>query len=118
MKWGGLMSIPCHMKPSMMVLPRLAKPPKKQFKNLAKHIKHKLYEKNPCCHYCGRKLTFEESTLDHKIPRSKSGKTNMKNSVLSCLRCNRLKDDMPYGDFIRKIRKLIKDKKLLPSNKI
>jgi len=44
------------------------------------------------CSYCGNKFTTKELNLDHIIPRSRGGKTNWENIVLSCIPCNSRKD--------------------------
>ena len=43
------------------------------------------------CQYCARDLTTREATLDHVIPRSRSGKTTWDNIVCCCAACNRKK---------------------------
>lgn len=40
------------------------------------------------CQYCGRKMTLDELTFDHVIPRSRGGKTNFENIVSACVPCN------------------------------
>jgi 5-methylcytosine-specific restriction endonuclease McrA len=40
------------------------------------------------CFYCGAELTFKESTVDHKLPRARGGKSNIENLVCSCQKCN------------------------------
>jgi 5-methylcytosine-specific restriction endonuclease McrA len=45
------------------------------------------------CAYCGEKKRSEDLNLDHVIPRSRGGKTNWENIVLSCIDCNRIKAD-------------------------
>lgn len=40
------------------------------------------------CQYCEAKLTKEESTVDHVLPRSRGGTTSWENCVLSCNSCN------------------------------
>jgi 5-methylcytosine-specific restriction endonuclease McrA len=55
-------------------------------KNLYKHYGHK------CC-YCGNKFKSEDLNLDHIIPKSRGGKTDWSNIVLSCLKCNSDKDN-------------------------
>lgn len=47
--------------------------------------------KNKCC-YCGDKFPTKELTLDHVFPRSRGGKTEWENIVLSCYDCNIKKD--------------------------
>lgn len=45
------------------------------------------------CQYCGAKPGTAELSIDHVIPRSKGGKTEWENCVLSCVECNRKKAD-------------------------
>jgi len=54
-------------------------------KNLYKHYDFK------CC-YCGKRFKSEDINLDHVIPKSRGGKTEWDNIVLSCLACNFKKD--------------------------
>lgn len=51
-------------------------------------------ERSPKCHWCGDPLTSETATLDHLIPASKGGKTDRRNTVIACSRCNQDKADM------------------------
>ncbi len=43
------------------------------------------------CQYCLRTLPSSELTLDHVIPRSRSGDSSWENLVTSCLACNNRK---------------------------
>ncbi len=45
------------------------------------------------CQYCGDKLTADELTLDHVIPRSKGGQLTWENAVAACKECNSAKAD-------------------------
>ena len=40
------------------------------------------------CQYCGDHLTYEKSTIDHVLPKSKGGLDLWNNIVLSCAPCN------------------------------
>jgi 5-methylcytosine-specific restriction endonuclease McrA len=40
---------------------------------------------NHTCQYCG---TRDNLNIDHVVPRSKGGKTNFANCVVSCINCN------------------------------
>jgi len=40
------------------------------------------------CQYCGTGLTYEKSTLDHVIPKSRGGEDKWENLVLCCAPCN------------------------------
>ena len=43
------------------------------------------------CQYCGAELSVRESSMDHVIPRSRSGTTCWENVVIACHPCNRHK---------------------------
>jgi 5-methylcytosine-specific restriction endonuclease McrA len=43
------------------------------------------------CYMCGRKLPFEEITLEHVIPRSRGGETVESNLKVACEPCNNRK---------------------------
>jgi len=43
------------------------------------------------CQYCGKRLTPNELTWDHVLPRAHGGKTEWKNVVTCCVKCNRKK---------------------------
>ena len=43
------------------------------------------------CQYCGLKHPLEELTYDHIQPKSRGGKTEWKNIVTCCIKCNRKK---------------------------
>jgi 5-methylcytosine-specific restriction endonuclease McrA len=43
------------------------------------------------CQYCGRKLTREEATYDHVVPRAQKGITCWENIVIACVPCNQRK---------------------------
>ena len=43
---------------------------------------------NYTCQYCTKPFAFKELTFDHVIPISKGGKTNWKNIVTCCKKCN------------------------------
>ncbi len=40
------------------------------------------------CQYCGRQFPAHQLSLDHLIPRSRSGSTTWENVVCACLKCN------------------------------
>ena len=45
------------------------------------------------CRYCRKALTREMATLDHLVPRSRGGKTTIRNCVIACAACNHAKAD-------------------------
>jgi 5-methylcytosine-specific restriction endonuclease McrA len=49
---------------------------------------------NWTCQYCGKKKSNpRELTFDHVLPKCQGGKTNWKNIVTACKKCNSKKDD-------------------------
>lgn len=48
----------------------------------------------------GRKLTKKNVTLDHVIPKSKGGPSNMSNYTLATYEFNQLKGNKPMKDFL------------------
>lgn len=43
------------------------------------------------CQYCHKKLTFNEATIDHVVPKCAGGRTSWSNCVTACRMCNRYK---------------------------
>lgn len=54
----------------------------------------KLWEDDPHCRYCGWPVTYDNSKLDHVIPRSRGGTNKYGNLVLCCYKCNQRKADL------------------------
>lgn len=48
---------------------------------------------NGVCQGCGRHISIEESTRDHRRPKSKGGSNKRKNMQLMCRPCNQIKGD-------------------------
>jgi 5-methylcytosine-specific restriction endonuclease McrA len=45
------------------------------------------------CQYCGIQPGADELTIDHVVPRSRSGGSTWENCVLACVNCNKRKAD-------------------------
>lgn len=60
---------------------------------------------NPHCTYCGRKLDAngKGSNIDHVLPRSRGGEDWPANLVLSCIECNRMKDNFTLPELLENI---------------
>lgn len=59
-----------------------------------------LEEQDYKCHYCKRKLTRKEATLDHVLAISKCGRRHSdSNTVVSCVKCNSAKSNKNVNDF-------------------
>tara|TARA_R110002110_G_scaffold64634_3_gene178560 strand:+ start:3932 stop:4363 length:432 start_codon:yes stop_codon:yes gene_type:complete len=52
------------------------------------------------CFYCREPLSSAAVTGDHARPRARRGKTTADNIKATCLRCNKFKGDMDWGDFL------------------
>jgi 5-methylcytosine-specific restriction endonuclease McrA len=76
--------------PKIIVLCTYNQVPRKRPKFSSKAIWNR---DNGTCQYTGRKLTPNEANIDHVLPRSKGGKTDWTNCVLSHKKINSLKGD-------------------------
>ena len=47
------------------------------------------------CAYCGKKIEFDDMTIDHILPQSKGGKDTEENNVPAC---------QPVAPIVRKVR--------------
>ena len=53
------------------------------------------------CAYCGCELNVNTATLDHVVPRSRSGHNGPTNIVVACGHCNSRKRNAPLSAFLR-----------------
>lgn len=58
------------------------------------------------CQYCGVYVNGERVTIDHILPKSRGGKHEWTNVVLSCKRCNAKKSDRTPGEAGMKLQKV------------
>ena len=59
---------------------------------LAPFSRRNLYRRDRgMCQYCGSRPGHSDLSIDHVLPRSQGGRTDWRNCVLSCQRCNRKK---------------------------
>jgi len=58
------------------------------------------------CYYCGRKVSREELTMDHKIPLALGGTSSRENIVLACKECNTKKKSLPPWEWEEYLTKL------------
>lgn len=74
--------------PSVVRLLRLVRKPHTQ----PRFSRQNIYARdNYCCQYCGAKMSPEDLTYDHVIPKFRGGKTEWTNIVTCCMPCNRKK---------------------------
>ena len=59
-----------------------------------------------CCELCGRKLLFEDMSLDHVIPLSRGGIDNVENLSCVCYEDNQFKNNILPDDFMERITKI------------
>jgi hypothetical protein len=61
--------------------------------------RHELFERDKwICQYCGEKVSQQNATLDHYIPKSKDGDDSKDNLKTCCLLCNGIKSGKTYED--------------------
>ncbi|XDD50811.1 HNH endonuclease [Leptospira sp. WS92.C1] len=66
-------------------------------KDLRKTPWWKKKKANGICHYCGKKFSPEDLTMDHLIPLAKGGKSIKANLVPACKECNfAKKNKLPF----------------------
>jgi 5-methylcytosine-specific restriction endonuclease McrA len=51
------------------------------------------------CPYCLKQFPLSEATKDHIVPASRGGKTDSKNLVLSCAKCNNEKGALTAEEY-------------------
>ena len=71
--------------PEVIILKAFDRLPSSDVKFTRRNI-YKHYD-NVCC-YCGKKFDTKGLNLDHIMPKSRNGKTDWMNIVLSCIPCN------------------------------
>lgn len=105
---------------------------KQATENLANHLakknkREKLAERdNYICYICGRKTNlrtnkqnndfFDNMTIDHIVPKSKGGKSNIKNFKCCCRFCNSIKSNRLYTNDLK--QSILKLYKLMDDNNI
>lgn len=59
-----------------------------------------IYKKyNGHCAYCGKKIDFDDMTIDHILATSKGGSNDLANTIPSCQLCNNQKADRTIEEF-------------------
>jgi len=57
------------------------------------------------CEYCGKELTLETITIEHKTPLIRGGKSVFSNFTESCCDCNKEKNCLTHGEYKEIIQK-------------
>jgi len=97
--------------PKIIILCTYDKVPKKRPKFSSKAVWNR---DNGTCQYTNQKLTPNEANIDHIIPRSKGGKTNWLNCVLTHKKVNALKADRTPDEANLKLIRQPQEPKALP----
>lgn len=98
--------------PKVLVLCNYNKVPKKRPKFSPKAV----WDRDEgICQYTGKKLTPQEANIDHVIPRSRGGKTDWSNCVLTHKEVNSKKADRTPEEAGLKLIRKPQDPKELPS---
>ncbi len=77
--------------------------PKKYTKVLPFNRKNVYIRDRGRCAYCDRKVSLNNFTFDHIIPRVDGGTDCWENVVVSCVRCNNKKDRMSLKKFGKRL---------------
>jgi 5-methylcytosine-specific restriction endonuclease McrA len=59
------------------------------------------------CYWCGKKLTKDNTHIDHYVPLSKGGLHELENLVVSCNKCNLTKSAKDPIEFANSVGKLL-----------
>jgi len=97
--------------PKIIILCNYDKVPKKRPKFSSKAVWNR---DNGICQYTNQKLTPNEANIDHIIPRSRGGKTNWLNCVLTHKKVNALKADRTPDEANLKLIRPPQEPKALP----
>jgi 5-methylcytosine-specific restriction endonuclease McrA len=77
------------------------KPKRRSFKREERKY---IYDKaDGYCQLCGKKLKFEDATMDHIVPLSMGGVDDLSNLQLACEPCNKFKDNILPAEFLQRI---------------
>ncbi|SET59539.1 HNH endonuclease [Natronincola peptidivorans] len=72
------------------------------------------------CYFCEKPLPFQQTSLDHYLPKSRGGPNDIYNIVLSCKRCNKYKKSAVPKDYeeviIALFKQGVKDRKIIAVN--
>lgn len=74
-------------------------------RNFSNAVRKRVYEKaDGYCQLCGRKILYEEMTLDHIVPLAMCGDDVESNLQCTCRSCNELKRNIMPEEFTAKVR--------------
>ena len=77
---------------------RLVKMVRQLYRNNVPYSKRNVFTRDKfTCQFCSGKLTLDECTVDHVVPKAKGGKSEWDNCVTACKTCNHGKGDKALG---------------------
>jgi 5-methylcytosine-specific restriction endonuclease McrA len=76
--------------PEIIVLSEYERFPQREVKLTRRNL---LIRDNYTCQYTGKRISMDNGTIDHVIPRSRGGTSTWENLVMSCLEVNSKKAD-------------------------
>lgn len=80
---------------------------KQKHKQFSKSMRLNIYEKTQGhCYLCGESVKFNSFEVEHKIPLSKGGTDDISNLYCSCHKCNKIKRNIYYEDFMESISRI------------
>lgn len=80
------------------------KPKRKQYTTEQRKI---IYQRaNGRCQLCGRKIEYEDMSLDHIVPLSWGGADEMENLQCTCFPCNKFKSNILPDKFVDRITEI------------
>ena len=83
------------------------KPVKIKRKSFSESQRKEIYNKSDgCCQLCGRKISFNEFTIDHIIPLNGGGTNDLDNLNAVCRICNSFKADIYPEQFFDRITEI------------
>lgn len=88
--------------------PKRLKKEREKARNLKKSSWWNELMQKGLCHYCGKKFSAQELTMDHIVPLARGGTSTRSNIVLACRNCNRNKKLLTPAEEI--LKKLTREK--------
>ena len=81
--------------------------------SLTKNIRKTIYDNDGgYCYLCGDKISIDNMTIDHVVPKSEGGYNNTTNARCCCFACNQMKGNMDLEEFTNRIKKIYKFRNL------
>lgn len=72
--------------------------------SLKKKYGKALYHQADCrCQLCGRKITYQDATVDHIMPKAMGGVNDVSNLQIACYACNQLKGSVLPDSFMQRV---------------